>query len=82
MHKKNEFDRRGPERLKKTRKGPVPEWHKWGPYVSERSVGDGKRSITASTETPGVIFPLISLIKKPIAGEKMASQDGATATKS
>lgn len=37
MHKKNEGLTEEAKRLKETSKKPVPEWQKWGPYVSERS---------------------------------------------
>lgn len=37
MHKKNESLTEEEHRLKEERKGPVPQWQKWGPYVSERS---------------------------------------------
>ncbi len=39
MHKKSESATEEARRLQQKRKGPVPEWHKWGPYVSERSWG-------------------------------------------
>src|SRR5690349_8301288 len=37
MHKKSEGVTEEQRRLKEERKGPVPQWQKWGPYVSERS---------------------------------------------
>jgi len=37
MHKKNEGLTEEAKRLKEISKKPVPEWQKWGPYVSERS---------------------------------------------
>ncbi len=35
MHKKSETEEA--RRLKEAKKGSVPQWQKWGPYVSERS---------------------------------------------
>ncbi len=37
MHKKSEGLTEEAKRLKEISKKPVPEWQKWGPYVSERS---------------------------------------------
>ncbi len=41
MHKKEDKEAASKEhiRLQRRDKGPVPQWRKWGPYVSERSWG-------------------------------------------
>lgn len=39
MHRKSESLTEEERRLRHEGKGPVPEWRKWGPYVSERSWG-------------------------------------------
>ena len=36
------------DRLQNQGKGPVPEWQKWGPYVSERSWGTVREDYSSS----------------------------------
>jgi hypothetical protein len=48
MHKKSESLTEEGRRLNQERKGPVPEWHKWGPYVSERSWGTVREDYSAN----------------------------------
>jgi hypothetical protein len=48
MLKKNNKKPEEAQRIKESRKGPVPPWYKWGPYVSERAWGTVREDYSAN----------------------------------